>query len=72
MFDLAKVRWAPAGERTWTEGEGWVVMTDVSRTGEELRRRIVTFRRVYCAHSSRRLRRRAAARGLVAYLARKR
>ena len=45
LFDLATPRGAPAAaERTWTEGEGWAVIVDVSRTGDELRRRIVTFR----------------------------
>ncbi len=45
LFDLATPRRAPvAAERTWTEGEGWAVMVEVSRAGDELRRRIVSFR----------------------------
>lgn len=45
LFDLASPRRAPAAaERTWTEGEGWAVTVDVSRRGDELTRRIVTFR----------------------------
>ena len=45
LFDLATPRRAlAAAERTWTEGEGWAVMVEASRAGDELRRRIVTFR----------------------------
>jgi hypothetical protein len=45
LFDLATPRRAPAvAKQTWTEGKGWAVMVDTSRAGEELRRRIVTFR----------------------------
>ncbi len=45
LFDLATPRRAPAvAKQTWTEGEGWAVMAEVSRAGDELRRPIVTFR----------------------------
>jgi SAM-dependent methyltransferase len=45
MFDLAGPRRvAPAGQRSWHEGEGWAVLVEAAAEGRELRRRIVTFR----------------------------
>jgi hypothetical protein len=45
LFDLAAPGREPAdGRRGWTEGDGWAVLLDASEHGDELRRRIVTFR----------------------------
>ena len=47
LFDLAAPsRVRSGGERSWREGEGWVVLVRATVVGDELQRRIVTFRRV--------------------------
>ena len=45
LFDLAGPgRVPPAGQRAWTEGDGWAVMVDAVEHDDLLERRIVAFR----------------------------
>jgi SAM-dependent methyltransferase len=45
LFDLAGPgRVPPAGQRAWTEGDGWTVMVDAVEHDDVLERRIVAFR----------------------------
>lgn len=45
LFDLAGPgRVPPAGQRAWTEGDGWAVMVDAVEHADVLERRVVAFR----------------------------
>ena len=45
LFDLAGPgRVPPAGQRAWTQGDGWTVMVDVVEHDDVLERRVVAFR----------------------------
>jgi SAM-dependent methyltransferase len=46
LLDAAGPGRAKGGSRSWSEGKGWAAMAEASEKGDELTRRIVTFRQL--------------------------